>query len=170
MSLRRICAWCGAALDSLSASLAADTPVTHGICPSCLALFQLERAYTLEDFLERLEGPVVLVDAEGVFQAANSRARAALGQDRAQMSGRRGGEVIDCAYAQLPGGCGASAHCRSGCVIRRSVTATLTTGRAVTRAEAQQQIRSAEGEQTKRFVISTERAGELVLLRIDETS
>jgi PAS domain-containing protein len=168
MRLRRICAWCGAALDSLSASLAADTPVTHGICPSCLASFRLERAYTLEDFLERLEGPVVLVDADGVFLAANSRARAALGKDRPQWLGRRGGEVIDCLYAQQPGGCGASAHCRTGCVIRRSVTATLATGRAVARAEAQQTVRSAEGERTKRFEISTERAGELILLRIDE--
>ena len=170
MLLRRICAWCGAALDSRSASLAADTPVTHGICPSCLARFQSERTWSLEDFLERLEGPVVLVDADGVFLAANSRAQAALGQDRLRLSGRRGGEVIDCLYAQLPGGCGASAHCRTGCVIRRSVTATLTTGRAVARAEAQQTVRSAEGERTKRFEISTERAGELVLLRIDETS
>jgi len=40
----------------------------------------------------------------------------------------------------------------------------------VARAEAQQTVRSAEGESTKRFEISTERAGELVLLRIDETS
>jgi PAS domain-containing protein len=94
MRLRRICAWCGAALDSLSASLAADTPVTHGICPSCLAGFRLERAYSLEDFLERLEGPVVLVDADGVFLAANSRAQAALGKERPQWLGRRGGEVI----------------------------------------------------------------------------
>jgi len=108
MLLRRICAWCGAALDSLSASLAADTPVTHGICPSCLARFQSERTWSLEDFLERLEGPVVLVDADGVFLAANSRARTAFGRERQQLAGRRGGEVIDCLYAQLPGGCGAS--------------------------------------------------------------
>ena len=58
----------------------------------------------------------------------------------------------------------------TGCVIRRSVTATLTTGRAVARAEAEQRVLSAEGERTKRFVISTERAGELVLLRIDEAT
>jgi len=170
MRLRRICAWCGAALDSLSASLAADAPVTHGICPSCLASFRLERAYALEDFLERLEGPVVLVDADGVFRAANSRARATLGKDRPQMLGLRGGEVIDCLYAQQPGGCGASAHCRTGCVIRRSVSTTLATGRAGAGGEAEQRVRSAEGERTKRFEISTERAGELILLRIEETS
>ena len=91
MLLRRICAWCGAALDSRSASLAADTPVAHGICPSCQARFQSERTWSLEDFLERLEGPVVLVDADGMFLAANSRAQAALGQDRLRLSGRRGG-------------------------------------------------------------------------------
>ena len=38
------------------------------------------------------------------------------------------------------------------------------------RAEAQQTVCSAEGERTKRFEISTERAGELILLRIDEIS
>jgi PAS domain-containing protein len=130
----------------------------------------LERAYALEDFLERLEGPVVLVDADGVFRAANSRARATLGKDRPQMLGLRGGEVIDCLYAQQPGGCGASAHCRTGCVIRRSVSTTLATGRAGAGGEAEQRVRSAEGERTKRFEISTERAGELILLRIEETS
>jgi hypothetical protein len=40
----------------------------------------------------------------------------------------------------------------------------------VERAEAQQTVRSAEGERTKRFKISTERARELILLRIDEAT
>ncbi len=168
MELRRICAWCGAVLDPRSAALEAGAPITHGICPACLSRVLQERARSLADFLESLEGPVLLVDGDGVFQEANSRACEVLGKDRLRVLDRRGGEVIECVYADRPGGCGASEHCRTGCVIRRSVRHTLSTGQAVMRARAEQQVHSAEGDRLARFVISTEKAGELVLLRIDE--
>jgi PAS domain-containing protein len=168
MAYRRICAWCGAALDPQSASLEADAPVTHGICPSCVVGMRMERAHSLPDFLERLDGPVMLVDGDGVALEANSRAYAVLGKERPRVAGHRGGEVIDCLYADLPGGCGASEHCRTGCVIRRSVTHTVTTGQPVVRATAEQQVHSPEGNRLKRFLISTEQVAGMVLLRIDD--
>jgi PAS domain-containing protein len=168
VDLRRICAWCRASLDQGPAEPEADAPVTHGICAACLARFNREHSLPLADFLESLEGPVLLVDGDGVFQEANSRAYQILGKESTRVLGRRGGEVLECLYADLPGGCGASEHCRSGCVIRRSVTHTLRTGQAVVRALAEQEVHSAEGDRLARIVISTEKAGTLVLLRIEE--
>lgn len=168
MAFRRICAWCQSALDLQSAAMGAEVPITHGICQSCLRNMRLERTVALDDFLERLAGPVALVSKDGVFQAANARAYEVAGKEPSRVLGRRGGEVIECLYADLPGGCGASEHCRTGCVIRRSVAHTQATGEAVVEALAAQQVHTPEGDQIKRFVISTERVGELVLLRIDE--
>jgi PAS domain-containing protein len=167
MGLRRICAWCGAALDSPSQTVEADAPVTHGICASCLARLREERTHSFAAFLERLKGPVVLVGPDTVVQEANSRAYALLDKDRSQVDGHRGGEVIDCLYAEMPGGCGASEHCRTGCVIRRSVTHTLATGQPVVDAGAEQEVRTPEGTRLQRYRISTEQAGGLVLLRIE---
>jgi PAS domain-containing protein len=68
-----------------------------------------ERGSSLPEFLETLEAPVIVVDAEAVVLEANSRAHNLLGKDRRQVAGRRSGEIIECANSRLPGGCGGSA-------------------------------------------------------------
>jgi len=62
--MRRICAWCGAALDPRSAT--ADGPISHGICASCLAGLREERSHSFAELLERLDAPVLLVGPDAV--------------------------------------------------------------------------------------------------------
>ena len=165
--MKHVCAWCGAELAAAEAVAGApdptNTPVSHGICPRCFRRLLGESASDFAEFLESLDAPVLLVDADVAVREANSRALALLGKERSELSGRRGGEVIECGHSRLPGGCGQQDRCRTG--IRRLVT--FATGEGVERAEAVQEVFTSQGVGEIRFRISTEKAGNLVLLRIE---
>jgi PAS domain-containing protein len=142
--------------------------VTHGICPACSDHFFGDVDLPpLRRFLDRLEAPVLLVDGEGAVLTANRAARELLGKSLPEIEGRRSGEVVECARARLPGGCGRTAHC-AACTIRVAVGETFATG--VSREGLCVVEGTAPfGDRTSSVVrISTERVGETVLLRIDE--
>ena len=159
------CAWCG---KTSAGSNGGSHPITHGICPSCADDFE-HPSVVLADLLDEFPEPIFLVDSNARVQAANRAACQALGKPERQVEGRLGGEVIDCAYAELPGGCGKTVHC-DGCTIRNSVKQTWSTGIAHCAVTAERPIAGRTGTSRRRFVISTEKFGKGVLLRIDETS
>ncbi len=163
MPLTHKCAWCGKVLREGGA----DAPVTHGICPECVHYFDFGRAETLQAFLDKLEPPVLLVDGDGVVVTANLTAFAAVGKDAESGRNLRGGDFMECAYARLPGGCGHTDHCPA-CTIRNTVMATHADGRSRRHVEAFQQIVTDSGPARMRFLITTEKQGQLVLLKIDE--
>ncbi|MEW5736158.1 MAG: PAS domain-containing protein [Thermodesulfobacteriota bacterium] len=164
----RICAWCGAKLSNSPGGTAepSDYPITHGICPPCADNLVFQAGVDLGRYLDSLEVPVVVVDGDAVVQTANDAARAMLGKELARIEGRRGGDVFECSYARLPGGCGRTEHC-SACAIRRSVTETLETGKAKSMVEAYLNQDSEEGAIRHRLIISTEKVGGVVFLRVD---
>ncbi len=84
-----------------------------------------------------------------------------------EVEGQLGGDVFSCAYASLPGGCGQTIHCKS-CTIRITVTDTAETGKQHERVEAYQELHHITGDRIIRFLISTEKVGDVVLLRIDD--
>ena len=75
--------------------------------------------------------------------------------------------MVECAHATEPGGCGQTVHCK-GCALRRSVEHTHATGEPLRGVHAYQEIRTPNGIRTAWFELTTERAGDLVLLRIDD--
>ena len=77
------------------------------------------------------------------------------------------GEAIVCPYARLPGGCGQTIHCRS-CTVRLTIHDTYTTGRSHYDVPAYQDVCFAREVKTICFLISTEKSGEFVLLKIHE--
>ncbi len=164
--MRRVCAWCGAAMEE--GQDPSDPVITHGICPTCSEHFFGELdSPSLGRFLDQLAAPVLLVDGAGVVRSANRLAQHLLGKNLPQIQGFRGGDVLECAYAQLPGGCGETEHCL-GCAIRATVMETFATGEPRDRVPAVQEIRTAAGVDKVRFRITTEKAGATVLLRLDE--
>jgi hypothetical protein len=98
---------------------------------------------------------------------ANARGRAFAAKDQAEMMARPVGEVFECAYAEQGGGCGESLHCKS-CTIRNSIMETVRTGKPNLRVPAYMDLGDKIGFRSVRYLISTELAGEVVLLRIDE--
>ena len=161
--MKQICAWCGRQLnggDSLS-----EKDISYGICLPCANAVIVDVPNELREFLDQISIPVVLVSYEGLVKTANQQACALLGKDLSQIEEGLGGDVFECAYARLPGGCGNTYHC-SGCVIRRSVTDTYQTGKPANRIPATLKQNSPENPQEIKYLISTEKFGAYVILKI----
>jgi len=110
---------------------------------------------------------VLAVDETAHVQIVNTAAEALLGRPRSAVEGLPGGDALECAYARRPEGCGNTIHCKA-CTIRRTVMKTHETGCTQTEVTARQEIHTARGAETRRFLVATHKHGELVLLRIDE--
>lgn len=120
-----------------------------------------------EEFLDSLQVPVFVVDANARVLTANSFARDMVSMDQEQITGRLGGEVFRCEYYDLPGGCGQTIHCKT-CTIRNTVMETFETGKPCIRIPACQDLDTIAGPRKVNLFISTEKSCNMVLLRIDD--
>ncbi len=164
--MRRVCAWCNTPMSDDARAETSGEPITHGICDACAAVFGNPYRRALRDFLDSVAEPILVVDVAGVVITANACARAALGKDLADMEGFPGGDVFECVNARLPGGCGRTVHCAS-CQVRSSVTYTVETGCPLCKVEAYLDVATPRGFQRRRLLISTEKVGVTVLVRLD---
>ncbi len=177
--LRQVCLYCNAYLGSVKesgeteeAGLSESSPdravrISHGVCPDCFPKLVAGSGQTLADFLDGLAAPVFVVDGAGCIVTANQKALQAVGKDLAAIKGLPGGEVFSCRYARLPEGCGETIHCKT-CTIRLTVTHTFDTGTPCINVPAYMDLGDRTGIKTIRFVISTEKGGDMVLLRVDD--
>jgi len=165
--VKKICAWCGKDLGIVESRSHSEDVITHGMCEACATRFTTDTGTTLHEFLDSLGVPVFLVEPEPRVRTGNKQARELLDKDLSMIEGQLGGDVIECIYAKQPHGCGNDVHCKS-CTIRNTVLDTFATGKSSVRIPAYPDIQTPEGVQTIRFVISTEKVGERVLLRIDD--
>jgi PAS domain-containing protein len=141
--------------------------ITHGICPDCLSYFRQNMNLSFDKFLNRLEAPVLMIDADGTVQLANDKALDYLDKSIEQVRGFLGGDVMECAYARLPEGCGNTTHC-AACTIRNNVMKTHETGQSLKRVPAFLNRQNRDTIDKIKFLISTEKLGDVVLLRLDE--
>jgi hypothetical protein len=159
-----ICAWCNTPLRADAGELG---PVSHGICGPCLVSMEY-RPQPLTAFLETLAAPVMAVNPEGRVVGSNDRLLSFVGKPRSAALERLGGDVISCIYSEMPGGCGETVHCL-GCSIRNTVNDTRATRQAKSHVPAFAYVRTPDQGMVKlRLLISTECAGGLVLLRVDD--
>ena len=166
--MNKICAWCEKEWQADES--VADYVVTGSTCATCQRrVFEAASICSLNEYLNRLGSPVLVMDDDVRVMDFNESARALLGKSAADIEGCYGGDVIECVYAKLPGGCGNTEHCRA-CTIRKTVTNTDATGDAHVRVPAYQDIETSNGAREMRFTISTEKVGQFVLLRIDEVT
>ena len=140
--------------------------ITGKICTECLSRFGAHAGVPLVDFLDLLGVPILVTDSDVVVKMANKPLLALLGKELSDVKGQRGGDVFECAYARLPGGCGKTVHC-SGCAIRRAVTETFTTGKTLRNVQAYLNRDMVTQFQQLGLVISTEKVWGVVLLRVD---
>lgn len=163
--MKNICAWCKTELKTDNPN--PDQGISHGMCSACAKRMFSSFSVPLTDFLDRLDVPILLFEPEPRVRTANKKARELLQKDLGQIEGRRGGEVIDCTYSASPQGCGSHLHCVS-CTIRNTVLETFATGRAFYRVPAYPDIQMIDEVKTFSMLISTEKVGDFVMLRIDE--
>ena len=167
--MRKVCAWCKKDLSSPDIGLNIENePITHGICSDCAQAVLSFKAKRLQSFLDQFPEPVFFVTSEGRIVTANSAGFSALGKQPEEVDGKLGGDAFDCRYADLPGGCGKTAHCKS-CTIRNTVMDTLESGKCHIKVPAYPDLHHITGDKKIRFLISTERVAEAVLLRIDDS-
>jgi hypothetical protein len=122
----------------------------------------------IRSFLDTIDAPVLVVDGDVRVISANRPALLALKKEYEEIEDKLGGEVIECEYSHLPGGCGKTPHC-TGCQIRMNVNHTRATGEPLTRVKACQHTMTSTGRTLVDFYISTEKLGDgTVLLRIDD--
>jgi hypothetical protein len=110
-----------------------------------------------------------VVDEEIRLVAANKKASRLLGKKVAKIKGMHFGEAIECPYARLPGGCGQAVHCRS-CTVRLTTQDTYITGQSHYDIPAYQDICFADEEKKICFLISTEKSGDFVFVKINEVN
>ncbi len=161
------CSYCHKELAPAEQTADDGVQISHGICRSCLEKMLAGSGESLANFLDSIPLPVFIVDHAARVLAVNAAGRKVVGKGEAQILGLSGGEVFQCAEALLPGGCGNRLLCRS-CVIRNAVMATYRDGQAREKLPAFHELDLICGVREARFLISTEKVGGVVLLKIDE--
>lgn len=161
--MKSICAWCKKSLSPDSPGMP-DGPISHGLCPDCAHSLFAEAGLPLRQFLDQWACPILVLDAAGVVQTGNAEARRLrrfLPQEDATLLP---GDVLECAYAKMPERCGHTVHC-AGCAIRYALNHTQQTGEPVSRTPAHLRV-SLKGTPAT-LLVSTEKAGEHILLRLE---
>jgi hypothetical protein len=146
-----------------------NAPITRGFCSDCLRKECSSYSVSLRDFLDMFPKPVFLVDSDVRILASNRPGLALLKKKPDEVDGKLGGDAFECRYAEQPGGCGMTIHCKT-CAIRITVTDTFQTGKSHVEVPAYPDLHHITQENRIRFLITTERVGEAVILRIDDVA
>jgi hypothetical protein len=161
--MRTVCSFCGTVIRPGKSLL---DPVNHGVCESCYTSILTRYRFNVQKFLNLLDAPVFLVDADVNILAANTLAVAAANKPVALVKGNLCGKVLECINALLPGGCGMTPFCPD-CVIRMSVNETYASGKPVTCRPATLIRKIRDTEEKVHLLISTQKDGGIVLLRLE---
>ena len=165
--VRHICFFCNAEIGAAGKSSRNDEEISHGLCPNCVPKFMAGHGCQFAEFLDTLPAPIFVVDDNVRILGANLEGLQHIGKSADEIQLRLSGEVFECRHAKEPGGCGQTIHCKT-CTIRNAVTKTAQTGKACIRVPAYMDLGSIIQERTVRFLISTEKVNDVILLRIDE--
>lgn len=133
--MRLICSYCRRTIRA--DPRARITEVSHGMCEACARHFErLWAGMPVDEYLDDLSVPVLLLDGEARVVAMNGKLADLLGADRSTaIRGVTIGEAFACVHSRLPEGCGQTVHCRE-CAVRRSVEEVARTGKARERVPA----------------------------------
>jgi PAS domain-containing protein len=140
--------------------------MSHGICLSCRDNFTFQEGVSIQEYVENLGVPVLVLDENFEIVTANRRACEALGKTPRQVVRKLPGDVFECCHARLPQGCGKTIHC-SGCVIRQAVTKSFETGEPQVMIPATLHFNDADEASAVALLISTVKAGNIVILHVE---
>ncbi len=165
--MKTICAWCGTLLKHGEVPEASGAPISHGICQACAGKLLSANPSSMNEFLNHFDFPVLLVKAELGIEIANRSACAMLGRNPESFKGKWPGDVAECIYAKESDGCGRHTCC-TGCTIRKTLLDTFATGRNHLNVAASITPLPREMPQPAQILVSTEKVGDFVLLRLEK--
>ena len=132
--MRVVCAYCAKPMPDKEPL--DDDSLSHGMCDECLDEYPRRwLGVSMSEYVEGFALPVMVVGRERVVIGTNSKAAAILGKTTDQTRGILGGDVMECAYSKLPGGCGQTVHC-TACTVRRAVNKAMSTCQGETSVSA----------------------------------
>ena len=166
--IKSVCAWCGKEMIANGTEENHDTPLSHGICEDCKFHMFAQNGLKLRDYLNHFDVPVFIVDKENHVLASNNRASDTFMADIPGEDHVLCGIVFECDNAHLPEGCGKTVHC-SGCTVRLCIAKTIETGEVFSKVPAYLDCKRSDTNKIH-FLISTERFGNAVLLRVEDVS
>ena len=97
---------------------------------------------------------------------ANQQALDLFGKELRQVEAHRGGQVFDCLHSFSAAGCGKDVNCEH-CAIKGAIVDTFTTGVPHEAVAATLPVRKAGVAGYRALQVSTEKIGELALVRIE---
>jgi len=160
-----ICQYCQSPIRSIPETGAEKERISHGVCADCLPRLVRDYGYSLQEFLDVLSAPVLVMQNQGRVLAANQAALTKLDKSQIEISGELTGDVIGCVHAREPGGCTRTVHCQS-CVIRSTVARTHETGEPCLGVPAFADVGILSGDERVEFLISTRKQDDVVVLEI----
>ena len=101
--IRVVCCYCKKPVKTLPSE---SDEVSHGVCDRCLPLMVRELGQPMQEFLDELSAPVLVVQDNARVISANAAARKLLSREQLEICGELAGDVIGCRHAREPGGCG----------------------------------------------------------------
>ncbi|MBU1238454.1 hypothetical protein KJ865_01980 [Myxococcota bacterium] len=162
-----VCSYCKKKIGEKVAPNLPPGAISHGICEECALNVMAQEGMSFEEYIEGLPQAVIALSGTGVVIHANKKAQALLGKDIPSVRGFAGGDVFECRYALLPGGCGHTIHC-VGCTIRNTVALTARTGQSQHRVPAYLGTYKQGVSRDAHLLFSTQFKNNMVLLTIED--
>lgn len=151
-----ICSYCRDVLEEDERS--EDGDISHGMCEPCHEYFSAQwNGMNWDEYLNRFDQPVVLLNGDLRVVAANERAGKILENGDREVVGLLPGEAMECVYARHPDGCGNTLHC-AACTIRIVTECTIITGKSLEDVPAKLSLETEDIT----FLISASKLGSLV--------
>ncbi len=168
--MKKVCAWCNREMEAgEGGDQSVNGFVSHGICHECADNVEFQLGVSIRKFLNSFPVPVILTDLDGRAVTANSKALNLVNKELVAIKHALLGNVFECAYSRLPGGCGKTIHC-SGCTIRRAVQDTFISGRPSVNLPATIACNRKGVGEVISLLISTEKALNYVILKVESAT
>jgi len=166
--MKQICRSCKSDLNTIQEQ-SSQFNITGGICISCKnKVSKIGDSTNSRKILESIDAPVLLMQPEPrQVYTANNKALELFGKDLSQTEGYRGGEVFDCVLSLTEAGCGKDVNCEN-CKIKNAIVETFASGRSFEGVSTSLKIKKGGEINTYLLEISTERVGDLALVKIEQ--
>lgn len=165
---RKTCKWCKNDFYIPSEQSKAFI-ITGGVCSSCAKKISVKTESTIENrkYIESISNPVLLMQPEPrLVYTANTKAVELFNKKLFEIEGFRGGQVFDCVHSFTEAGCGKDVNCEN-CKIKAAIVDTFITENSFNSVESPLEIKKNNKIETYLLRISTEKIGNLALVRID---
>jgi transcriptional regulator of aromatic amino acid metabolism len=117
--------------------------------------------------LESIDAPVLLMQGNPrQVVTANRKALALFKKELQEVENHRGGQVFDCVHSFTEAGCGKDVNCEN-CKIKNAIVDTFTSANPHNGVSTELPIKKASGTKTYILQVSTEKVGDLALVRVE---